>query len=108
MKAVIAGIGIAVLVFLGIQTVTPFPYGLIFGGGISGFIVWYALKQTRISKHSLSSYRRADAKTEEEKRQNKEAYRILKKRFLEGEITKEEYDKLRKDFDIDEPGTPTE
>ena len=108
MKAIIAGIGVAVLVFLGIQTVTPFPYGLIFGGGLSGFIVWYTLRQTLINEHSLISYRRSDPKTEEEKRQNKEAYRILKKRFLEGEITKEEYDILRKDFDMDEPGTPSD
>ena len=35
------------------------------------------------------------------------AYRILKKRYLEGEISREDYDRLRKDFDIDEPGTPT-
>ena len=102
MKAIIAGIGVAVLVFLGIQTITPFPYGLIFGGGLSGFIVWYTLRQTSINEHSLISYRRADPKTEEEKRQNKEAYRILKKKFLEERISKEEFEKQKKLFDIED------
>ncbi|MGQ0795609.1 MAG: hypothetical protein ACT4N5_05430 [Nitrosopumilaceae archaeon] len=101
MKAVVAGIVTGVLVFLGIQTVTPFPYGLIFGGGLSGFIIWYTLKKTSANEDSLISYRRSDPQTEEEKRQNLEAYRILKKKFLEERISKEEFERQKKLFDVE-------
>jgi len=33
-----------------------------------------------------------------QQKQNHEAYRILKKRFLDGEITKEEFDRFREPF----------
>ena len=75
-------------------------------GGAFAFS-WYWLKKAPQNPSSLTSYKRADPITDKEKEQNKEAYRILKKRYLEGEISREDYDRLRKDFDIDEPGTPT-
>lgn len=98
MKGLIAGITIAVLAFIGIQTIAPFPYGLIFGVVISGFIVWYTFKQTSINKHTLINYRRLDPKTEKERLQNEEAYRIIKKDFLEGRISEEEFEKRKKEF----------
>lgn len=108
MKRIIFTVLIAIGIFLGVNTVLPFPYGLIIGFTGSFVFFWYWLKKTSTSPDSLTSYKRVEPFTEKEKNQNKEAYRILKKKFLEGEITKEEYDKLRKDFDIDEPGTPSD
>lgn len=98
MKGLIAGIGTAFLVFIGIQTIAPFPYGLIFGVGTSAFIVWYTLKQTSINKYSLLNYRRVDPKTEKERLQNEETFRIIKKEFLEGKISEEEFENHKKEF----------
>jgi len=108
MKRIIFTVLISIGIFLGVNTVLPFPYGLIIGFTGAFVFFWYWLKKTSPNPNSLTSLKRVDPITDKEKNQNKEAYRILKKRFLEGEITKEEYDKVRKDFDIDEPGTTTE
>ncbi len=100
MKTLLLAIIISAVVFIGMQTILPFPYGLVFGIGISGLIIWRAAKSDGLSRFSLLNYRRADPNTDEELRQNKEAFRILKKRFLEGEISEEEFDRLKRDFDI--------
>ncbi|HEX9845914.1 MAG TPA: hypothetical protein VGA92_05555 [Candidatus Nitrosotenuis sp.] len=98
MKTLLLAIIISMVVFIGIQTIVPFPYGLIFGIAIPAIIIWRTIKITDVNQHSLLSYRRDDPKSDKEKEQNKEAYRILKKRFLEGEITQEEFDRLREPF----------
>ena len=107
MKRVIFPILISIGIFYGANSVLPFPYGLIIGFGGPFVFFWYWIKKTSSNPSSLTSFRRVDPLTDNEQNQNVEAYRILKKRYLEGEITKEEYDKLRKDFDVDEPGTPS-
>jgi len=107
LKRVIFVVLVSVGILLGVNMVLPFPYGLIIGIGGSFAFSWFWLKKSHPNPSSLTSYKRADPITNKEKEQNKEAYRILKKRYLEGEISREEYDRLRKDFDIDEPGTPT-
>jgi uncharacterized membrane protein len=108
LKTLLAAIAVSAVIALGLQIILPFPFGFIFGITLPVIIIWSAIKKADVNPFTLINYRRADPKTEKEKEQNKEAYRILKKRFLDGEITKEEYDKLRKDFDIDEPGTPSD
>lgn len=101
MKTILITILVSAAIILMLQMVLPFPYGAIIGAVIAGIIIRYAITQSRKSQFSLLNYRRSDAKTSKEKKQNLEAYRILKKKFLEGDISKEEFDKLKKDFDDD-------
>lgn len=82
--------------------IIPFPFGLIFGIAIPVIIIGYAIKQSYIGPFSLLNFRRADPKTDDELKQNKEAYRILKKKFLEGEISEEEFERLKKGFDVED------
>lgn len=102
MNAFLLAIIISAAVFIGMQTVLPFPYGLALGIGISALIIWRAAKSSSPGRFSLLNYRRVDPKTDEEFRQNKEAFRILKKRFLEGEISEGEFDRLKKEFGIED------
>jgi uncharacterized membrane protein len=89
---------VSAIIALGFQMVVPFPFGLIFGIAIAVIIIWYTVKAKSVNPFSLLTYKRADPKNEDEGKQNREAYRILKKRFLDGEITKEEFDRLREPF----------
>lgn len=99
MRALIAAIVVAAVLALGIQMIVPFPYGLILGTASVVIIIWYGVKKTKpVRPFSLLSYKRADPQNKDEEKQNNEAFRILKKRFLDGEITKEEFDRLRKPF----------
>lgn len=84
--------------FFGLQMLLPFPYGLVIGIVIPALIIWYIIKKIKNNPFSLLSYRRADPITKNEIEQNKEAFRLLKKRFLEGEITQDEFEKLKKGF----------
>ena len=104
MKTRIIAIGViaSVAVFFGIQTILPFPYGLVVGLVIAGIIAWKSIKSAGADRYSLTNYRREDPKTTQEQLQNKEAFRIVKKKFLEGEITKEEYETQKKAFGIEE------
>jgi uncharacterized membrane protein len=101
MKTTLITILISVSIALGLHITLPFPYGFIFGIAIPVFIIWRAIKVKDVNRFSLINYRRADPKTDDELKQNREAYRILKKKFLDEEISKEEFDKLKKDFDDD-------
>jgi uncharacterized membrane protein len=95
---IVAFIGSVGLFFV-IQMVFPFPYGFVMGIVIPALIIWYVLKKIRDDPFSLLSYRRADPMTKKEMEQNKEAFRLLKKRFLEGEITQDEFEKIKKGFE---------
>ena len=94
----------SILTAIVIQMVLPFPYGVIFGIAVPVIVIWKALQVSEIKKFSLLRYRRIDPKNEKEVQQNKKAYRILKKKFLEGKITQEEFDKLTHDFEKGEKG----
>lgn len=96
MKTIIYGIVLAIVVFFLVQTVMPFPYGLVLGVIFAGLIIWYAKKHAPVGKDSLLNYRRADPINEEEKDQNDEALRILEKKYIEEKISKEEYLKRKK------------
>lgn len=96
---VIMTIIVGVVVFLAFQIVLPFPYGLVVGLGISGAIIYYSIKKTSADENSLVSIRRTDPSSDKELEQNREAYRILKKKFLEEKITKEEFERLSKEFE---------
>ena len=99
MNTIIPGIVIAVIVFFLVQTVMPFPFGLILGIGFAGAIVWYTKKHVLRNKDSLLNYRRIDPINEYEKEQNDEALRILEKKYIEEKISKEEYLKIKKEFE---------
>lgn len=99
MKTIIYGIVLAIVVFFLVQTVMPFPYGLVLGVIFAGLIIWYAKKHAPVGKDSLLNYRRADPINEEEKDQNDEALRILEKKYIEEKISKEEYLKRKKEFE---------
>ncbi|QLH08754.1 hypothetical protein [Candidatus Nitrosotenuis sp. DW1] len=98
MNALLAAILVSAIIAFGFQMVVPFPFGLIFGVGIAVIIIWYTRKTKSVNQFSLFTYKRVDPRNEDEEKQNREAYRILKKRFLDGEITKEEFDRLREPF----------
>lgn len=99
MNAILLGVIFAIVVFFLIQTVMPFPYGLILGVVFAGAIVWYAKKHSSRDKDSLLNYRRVDPINEFEKEQNDEALRILEKKYIEEKISKEEYLKRKKEFE---------
>lgn len=100
MKILYIGIVVSIVIFFVIQTITPFPYGLIIGVAIAGIIIWRAAKSVSSERHSLLNYRRVDPKTDKELQQNKEAFRIINKKFLEGEISEEEFERQKKAFGI--------
>ena len=77
----------------------PFPYGLVIGIVIPTVIIWYVMKKIKEDPFALINYRRSDPVTDQEIEQNKEAFRLLKKRFLEGEITQEEFENLKGGFE---------
>ena len=99
MYSTITGIIIAIVVFFLVQTVMPFPYGLVLGIGLAGTIIWYTKKHVSRGKDSLLNYRRVDPINEYEKEQNDEALRILEKKYIEEKISKEEYLKIKKEFE---------
>ena len=99
MKSVIYGIVLAIVVFFLIQMVLPFPYGLVFGVGFTGVIIWYAKRHAPVGKDAVLNYRRVDPINEKEKLQNDEALRILEKKYIEEKISKEEYLKRKKEFE---------
>ena len=99
MKTIISGIIIAIVIFIGFQMITPFPYGIILGLVFGGLVIRYTIKHASIGKDSLFNYRRIDPINEEEKEQNDEALRILEKKYIEEKISKEEYLKRKKEFE---------
>ncbi|MCV0400083.1 MAG: hypothetical protein K5785_08830 [Nitrosarchaeum sp.] len=90
---------LSVAVFFGLQTVVPFPYGIVLGLLFVGIILWYAKSHPSHPKDSVLNYRRVDPIDEKEKRQNDEALRILEKKYIEEKISKEEYLKRKKEFE---------
>lgn len=99
MKQLFFAIVVAVIIFFLIQTVLPFPFGLIIGSVIVAGIIWYAKKQKSFQKDSVLNYRRVDPINEEERAQNDEALRILEKKYIEEKISKDEYLRLKKEFE---------
>jgi len=98
MRFIIAII-LSIMVFIGIQTITPFPYGLVLGVLFSGIILWYTKNHPSTVKDSVLNYRRVDPVNQREKKQNDEALRILEKKYIEEKISKEEYLKRKKEFE---------
>ena len=93
------GIILSIVVFFGLQTVVPFPYGIVLGLFFVGIILWYTKSHMSRSKDSVLNYRRVDPIDEKEKKQNDEALRILEKKYIEEKISKEEYLKRKKEFE---------
>lgn len=98
MKLSIA-IFLSVAIFFGLQTVVPFPYGIVLGLLFAGIILWYAKNHLSRPKDSILNYRRVDPIDEKEKKQNDEALRILEKKYIEEKISKEEYLRRKKEFE---------
>lgn len=99
MKTIIPGIIIAIVIFFVFQMILPFPYGIILGIISGGLIIRYAIKHVSIGKDSLLNYKRVDPLDEKERAQNDEALRILEKKYIEDKISKEEYQKRKKEFE---------
>ena len=99
MKSTLTGIISAIVVFFLVQTVMPFPIGLVLGIGFAAAIIWYTKKHVPRGKDSLLNYRRVDPINEYEREQNDEALRILEKKYIEEKISKEEYLKMKKEFE---------
>ena len=96
---IIIAIILSIVVFLGIQTIAPFPYGLVLGLALAGIILWYAKNHPSTMKDSVLKYRRVDPINEKEREQNDEALRILEKKYIEEKISKKEYLKRKKEFE---------
>ena len=99
MKTVLLGIILAIVIFIGLQTILPFPYGVILGIIFAGLILWYSKKHSSVDNDSVVNYRRVDPISEKEKKQNDEALRILEKKYIEEKISKEEYLKRKKEIE---------
>ena len=99
MKSILLGIVSAIVVFFGLQTIIPFPYGLVLGIVFVGLIIWYTKKHSSLNKDSVLHYRRIDPINDKERAQNDEALRILEKKYIEEKISKEEYFKRKKEFE---------
>jgi hypothetical protein len=82
-RSIIPGISLAVVIFLVLQMILPFPYGLILGLVFGGLLIRYVIKNSYVGKDSLLNFRRRDPITEKEKEQNDEALRILEKKYIE-------------------------
>lgn len=97
MRVLILGIVIAIVFFMFFQMIIPFPFGLVIGIITAAIIIRYTQKHTSL-KDSVLNYRRIDPINEKERLQNDEALRILEKKYIEEEISKEEYLKRKKEF----------
>lgn len=93
-------------VSIGLQMVLPFPYGLISVIVISIAIpVKYVRKWTKEYNNNLNEIQEniptSDFESTEDlkKEQNNNSLKILKERLAKGEITREEYDELKKNFE---------
>ena len=95
----LVGIILSVAIFFGLQTVVPFPYGIVLGLFVVGIILWYTKNHLSPPRDSVLNYRRVDPINEKEKQQNDEALRILEKKYIEEKISKEEYMKRKKEFE---------
>ena len=99
MKVAISGIVFLIILLFLFQMILPFPFGTIFWLFFVAWVIWYLRKLANKNKDSLLNYRRADPINEKEKNQNYEALRILKKKYIEEKISKEEYLERKKEFE---------
>ncbi len=86
---------------IGCQMILPFPYGLMTALPIIMAIpTYYVRKWTRLFNDSLN-YPKEEIPQDDSSEiseQNARSLKILKERLAKGEITKEEYDELKKEF----------
>ncbi len=99
MKSSIPAIIFGIVIFFAFQMVLPFPYGIFLGILFGGLVIWYGKKNASKQKDSLLNYRRKDPINEKERAQNDEALRILEKKYIEEKISKQEYQKRKKEFE---------
>lgn len=85
---------------IGLQMLLPFPYGLVSAIIISVAIpINYIIKWTKLYNKDTKQTQLRDSKEKTGKKQNEKSLKILKERLAKGEITKEEYDELKKEFE---------
>jgi CBS domain containing-hemolysin-like protein len=99
MKVAISGIVFLITLLFLFQITLPFPFGTIFWLFFVAWVIWYLRKLTNKNKDSLLNYRRVDPINEKEKNQNDEVLRILKKKYIEEKISKEEYLEKKREFE---------
>lgn len=95
---ILATFGISV----GCQMILPFPYGIMIAlPTIMAVPTYYVRKWTRLYNNNLNQTPKDETKNDESSEineQNAKSLKILKERLAKGEITKEEYDELKKEF----------
>lgn len=88
---------------IGFQMILPFPYGIMIALPIIISIpTYYVRKWTRLFNDSLNQTPKDVTENDESSEineQNAKSLKILKERLAKGEITKEEYDELKKEFE---------
>jgi len=82
----IVGIIVIIFVFMGSQMLFPFPYGLIISFVSVGIVIWRIRKSKPIKE------------IKEEMKKDSNSLEIIKERYAKGEITKEEFDKMKEDL----------
>ena len=90
MKVAVSGIILSILLFPLLQMIAPFPYGLILWVLTVVGMMWYVKKYLPKHKYSLLSYKRMDC--------DDDPLTILKIRYSKGEITKEEFEEMKKEL----------
>ena len=93
-RVLMPAILVSAAVVLGLQTVLSFPSGIILGIACAVIIIWYAK-----AKSTTSPSRNPDDSQNADKEKKNQEYKILKDQFLDGKITKKEFDRLREPFE---------
>lgn len=95
---VLATFGISIMC----QMILPFPYGIMIALPIIMVVpTYYVRKWTRLFNDNLNQTPKDETENDESSEineQNAKSLKILKERLAKGEITKEEYDELKKEF----------
>lgn len=80
---IILGVVLAIILSIGASMIFPFPFGLIIAVISIGIIIW------RIRKNKFKKGI---------KKEDSNSLEILKERYAKGEITKEEFDRMKEDL----------
>ena len=91
---------IALIISTGVQMLWPYPYGFGIGLAVSiGLPIYFIRKWSREWNAELSTMSSEKMDTSEYVRKEDSSIELLKKRYAMGEISEEEFEKMKKDLE---------